>query len=332
MTQLLTAVRAIRPIALVFAAPLAVVLWAYGTTLGDAAERWAHDPQYSHGWLVPAFAVLLLWLRRGKLASPALSPSWWGLGILLGAAAVRLGGTYFHFEWLNPLSLLPCLAGLVVLVGGWAYLRWAWPAIAFLFFMIPLPHNLSIQLAAPLQAIATEASTFILQVLGQPALAEGNVILLNEVELGVVEACSGLRMLVVFFALSTAVAILLRKPLWERLLICVSAIPIALLTNILRITVTAILYEYAGKEVGDAVFHDLAGWLMMPLALFFLWVEMKLLGRLLIEAPPAAPALVGQGGPAAPMAPTVQAEKKPERKPSRRRHSRPAVAKPFSRS
>jgi exosortase/archaeosortase family protein len=106
--------------------------------------------------------------------------------------------------------------------------------------------------------------------------------------LGIVQACSGLRMLMIFFALSTAVAILLRKPLWERLLVCGSAIPIALAVNILRITATGVLHEVAGREVADAVFHDLAGWLMMPVALGFLGLELKLLKHLLIE--PAGPA------------------------------------------
>src|SRR5262249_38675591 len=153
----------------------------------------------------------------------------------------------------------------------------------------------------PLQRVATEASTFLLQTLGRPAVAEGNLIHINEVELNVVEACSGLRMLVVFFALSTAVALLMRKPLWERLLVCVSGAPIALPTNLLRITATGLLHEAFGREVADAVFHDLAGWLMMPLALAFLSLELKLLRHLLVVPPPAAPALAGALPPAAPV-------------------------------
>src|SRR5262249_17465649 len=148
---------------------------------------------------------------------------------------LRLVGVKYNFAYLEPLSLLPCLASLCLLLGGVTALRWSWPAIAFLFFMIPLPHNLSLSLAGPLQRIATEASTFALQVLGRPALAEGNVILLNDVELNIVEACSGLRMLVIFFALATAVVLVIQRPLWEKLLIVGSAVPIALATNILRI-------------------------------------------------------------------------------------------------
>ncbi len=334
MTQSLTASRAFRPFVLtVFAVPLVLALWAYWTALADAAERWSHDPQYSHGYLVPLFAGLLLWLRRGKLTATELRPSWWGLALLGTATALRLVGVYFFHEYLDPISLLPALAGVVLLVAGWSYLRWAWPAIAFLFFMIPLPFTASEALARQLQRMATESSTFLLQTLGQPAVSEpnGTVIYLNEVTLNVEEACSGLRMLMVFFALSTAVALLMRKPLWERLLVCASAIPIALLTNLLRITATGLLHETVGKEIADAVFHDLAGWLMMPLALGLLALELKLLGRLLIEPAPAAPTLAGGLSVSTFTTPTP-AKPGAMRKPRRSRKERSEVAKPFSRS
>jgi exosortase len=267
----------------IFAAGFASVAlaWAYWPTLVEMAERWEHEPQYSHGYLVPLFSLFILWTRRKALLECEWRGSLLGLGILLAAVVMRIAGAQFYFLYLDPLSLLPALAGLVVLVGGWRVLRVAYPAIAFLFFMIPLPYNVSRSWAEPLQRVATEASTFALQVLGRPAVAEGNVILLNEFELGVVEACSGLRMLVVFFAIATGVAMYLKKPLWEKAFVVASAAPIALFANILRITVTGVLYESAGKEVAEAVFHDLAGWLMMPLALALLGVELWLLSRLL---------------------------------------------------
>src|SRR5437660_11225618 len=82
-------------------AGLGATLWAFWTTLGEAAQRWAHDPQYSHGYLVPAFAVLLLWLRRRHLDRAAVAPSWWGLPVLLAGAAARLAGTWFSLDWLE---------------------------------------------------------------------------------------------------------------------------------------------------------------------------------------------------------------------------------------
>ena len=158
--------------------------------------------------------------------------------------------------------------------------------------MVPLPFRLEIALAHPLQRIGTVASTYALQTLGFSAFSEGNVVRMGDIRLGVVEACSGLSMLVIFFALSTAVAIVVRRPPWERLILVASAVPIALACNITRITVTGVLYKVAGEEWANFVFHDLAGWLMMPLALGMLWVEMKTLAWVVVPrkdeaAPPA---------------------------------------------
>ncbi len=260
-----------------------LMLWAYWPTLAEMAWRWGHDPQYSHGYLVPAFALYLLWTRRQRLLTQEVRPATLGLALLCGGAALRLAGAYFHYSYLDQVSLLPCLAGLVTLAGGRAAFAWCWPAVAFLAFMVPLPHTWSLALSGPMQGLATVCSTFLLQVLGRPAIAEGNLIQLNEIELGIVEACSGLRMLVVFFALSTAVALMIRKPLWEKTLIAFSAIPIALASNILRITLTGVLYEIFGDGWGGALFHDIAGWLMMPLGLVFLGIELLVLGKLLLD-------------------------------------------------
>lgn len=257
-------------------------VWAYWSTLQETAQCWAHDPQYSHGYLVPVFAAALLWFRRG-LRPTVFQPSWWGTLVLAGGIALRLLGTYFHFIWLSQISLIPTLGGLVLLAGGWQGWRWAWPAVAFLAFMIPLPYTLSVKLTGPLQELATVVCTFLLQTLGIPAVAERNVILLSEVEIGIVEACSGLRMLVIFFALSTAMALVLRRPQWEKAVIVFSAVPIALIVNIIRITATGLLHELVNSQVANLVFHDLAGWLMMPLALGLLWLELLVLTHLWLE-------------------------------------------------
>ena len=259
------------------------LVWAYWTSLGEMAWRWSHDPQYAHGYLVPGFAAVLLWLRRDRLAIGHLAPSWLGAPVLAAGIGLRLVGAYFHYVWLDAVSLLPCLAGLWLWIGGRTAWRWGWPALAFLAFMVPLPYGFSLSLAGPLQRLATILSTFLLQTLGMPAVADGNVILLNEVEVNVVEACSGLRMLVIFFAFATALALIVRRPLWEKLLLVASAIPIALLVNVLRITATGMLYELVNAQAAKLVFHDLAGWLMMPVALAILALELQFLKRLVIE-------------------------------------------------
>src|SRR5262249_35685267 len=152
-------------------------------------------------------------------------------------------------------------------------LRWSWPAIAFLVFMLPLPFRVEVALSHPLQRVATYLSTYALQTLGFAAVSEGNIIILDNVRIGVVEACNGLGMLVTFVAMTTATVLIVRRSWIETVLILLSAIPIALLANVLRITTTGILHAEVGGQIGDIVFHDLAGWLMMPIALCLLWLE-----------------------------------------------------------
>jgi exosortase len=260
----------------------AILFWSYWPTFIELADRWAIDPQYSHGYLVPLFALALLVVRLKQADLGELRPSVWGFPLLLPGVALRHAGTYFFYLWFDPLSLIPCLCGICLLLGGRRLLRIAAPSIVFLFFMIPLPFTLESALRAPLQSAGTLASTYLMQTIGLPAISEGNVVVVNDHRIGVVEACSGLRMLMVFFALSTAVAFLIQRPTWERIVVILSSIPIALISNIARITVTGVIYVTASAELADYVFHDLAGWLMMPFALFLLWIELKFLSLLWI--------------------------------------------------
>lgn len=265
------------------------LLWAYAPTLAVMAERWSTDPQYSHGFLVPVFALGILWARRDRLPTQGPVPSWYGLAVLLGGMLLRLVGAYFYFEPLDAFSLLPTLAGLCLLIGGVPALRWCWPALAFLGFMLPLPYQAEMALAHPLRRVATVSSTYLLQLLGFPALSEGNIIVIDDLRLGVIDACSGLGMLMTFFALSTAAAMIVRRPPLDRVVLIVSAVPIALLANILRVTATAAAHVLVGSEAANALTHDLAGWLMMPLAVGLLWLELRYLDRLLPDAGEAGP-------------------------------------------
>lgn len=263
--------------------------WSYWPTLEKMADRWNRDPQYSHGFLVPIFAGLILWVRRPLFGEAVWQPTWWGLPLLVVGAGLRVAAAFRDIELLAAMSLLPTLVGLVLLVGGWSMVRWSWPAQAFLVFMIPLPYQFEIALSHPLRAIATRSSTFLLQLLGYPALHEGNVILIEDIRLGVIDACSGLGMLMTFFALATAMAFLVKAPLGDRLLLFVSAIPIAIVANVLRIVGTGIAYIHLDSETAHAIMHDLAGWLMMPIALGILWFESWYLSWLFPVQAPAQP-------------------------------------------
>lgn len=266
---------------------LMVLVWAFWPTFQGLAHKWATDPGYSHGFLVPLFSAYLLWLRRDGLRSEA--PAWgWGMVFLLAGLGLRLLGATFIFFWFDAVALLPCLAAITLSLGGRMMFRAAWPAIAFLFFMIPLPYQMETMLGAPLQTLASRGSTFLLQVLGQPAVRDGNTIMIHDIKLGVVEACSGLRMLVTFFTFSTGVAILSARPLLDRVCIVLSAVPIALITNMLRITATGVMYQ-THPQFAQRFFHDWAGWFMMPVCLAMLGAELWILNRLVLEGQGPAP-------------------------------------------
>ncbi len=266
---------------------VATAAWAYWPALTETVERWSSSPQYSHGYLVPLFAAYLSWRRRGMHSGNVVDPSWWGLAWLIVGLGLHLGGAHFYHDWASALAILPILAGLTMCLGGRRLLSWHWPAIAFLVFMLPLPYRVEVSLAYPLQRLATLASTYMLQTAGFAAVAEGNIIVMTSTNIGVVEACSGLGMMVTFFAMTTAVAILWPRGMVDKVIIVLSAVPIALAANVVRIALTGMLAETVGQRIADVFFHDLAGWLMMPLALAMLWVEMAILSRLFVDAGPS---------------------------------------------
>jgi exosortase len=276
-----------------FTALALCLVWAYWTTIQELWRRWSDQPQYSHGYFVPIFAGVLLWWRRDMLESKTLRGSWWGLPVLVFGVAMRLAGAYYFYDTFDFLSLLPVFVGICLLLGGWYALWWSWPAILFLIFMIPMPFRLETAMAQPLQQIATRISTYTLQTLGLPAIAEGNTILIEEARIGVVEACSGLRMLTVFIALAMGFIFMIDRPIWERAILLASAIPIALISNIVRITVTGAMHSMGLSKAADVFFHDVAGWFMMPLAVALLALELWLLSKVFIVVKPVAPLPLG---------------------------------------
>jgi exosortase len=264
----------------------AVLTWSYWPVFTEMAHKWSSDPQYSHAYLVPVFSLLLVWGCRKTIDIGTSSPCWWGALLLVVGLGLRLTGSRYFVDWLEAVSLLPTIAGAVFLTSGWPSLRPMLPAIAFLGFMIPLPHFVETGLSHPLQSVATKGATYALQTIGRPAFPEGNVIVINDVRIGVIEACNGMGMFLLFFAMAAGVAILIQRPLWEKAILMFSAAPIAVGVNILRIMANSLAHESINSPRVDQFFHDFAGWLMMPLALAALWLELKFLSCLFVEVTP----------------------------------------------
>ena len=133
--------------------------------------------------------------------------------------------------------------------------------------MVPLPYELERNVGQPLKAAATVCSTFLLQTLGQPAIRDGNLILIDEVRLGVVDACSGLKMMVTFAAFSAGAVLLMQRTRFEKLMVLLGIVPIAIVTNVMRITATGLGYLWFTDKETLEFLHDLHGWMMMPVGL-----------------------------------------------------------------
>jgi exosortase len=281
---------------------VAALAASYAPNLAELARQWSDEPNYSHGFLVIPIALAILWHRRHELDVAGLRPNWLGWAALVAILAAR--GYLFELNerWVENATLIPALAALALAFGGWRLLWWAAPAIAFLVFMLPLPPSINLILASPLQTLATIGSTGLLQAFGLPVLSQGNVIFIGGERLEVAQACNGLSMLMSFVTLITAMVILMSRdrPMWERVVLLLSMVPIALVANVIRIAATAALYHAFGPQAAmpwplDAWYptverfvHDTAGWAMMPIALALVFVELKVLSWLIVEDEEAA--------------------------------------------
>lgn len=268
----------------VFCAALALL---FGDLLTSFIVRWSTEPQYSHGFAVPLMAVGLGYYLRDRIPSGIARSDALGLALLIAGSLVHILGVYVFIEAADCLGLLLCIGGGTLLIWGRKVLTGLWPAILFLIFMFPLPFRVERMLSAPLQLYGAEQAAYHIQTLGIPAVASGSLILMGDHKLGVAEACSGMRMLTVFIAISAATIIVTKRSLWEKVIILFSAIPIALICNIGRIVATALAHHWFGQSTADLVFHDLSGWLMMPSAMALLFLLLRTLDWLFVPAPHA---------------------------------------------
>lgn len=271
---------------------LAVAALGFHQPIREMVELWSTKSDYSHGFFVLPFALYLLWTRRAMLPRNVEWPEWQGVAWIAAGAALSFAGSTTNYakELAQGVGLILVLAGIVRMMFGPFGLRWAWPGLAFLIFMVKMPDSFEVKFALKLRQFAAEASNVVLQTLGFPSYVggrHGTVITVNDLPLGVEWACSGLSMVLTFAAVAAGFALLVQRPLLDRVLILLSAVPIAIFANVVRITATALVYIAGWKQVGDAIIHDLAGWLMMPLALGLIWLELKVLDWLFTTpAPP----------------------------------------------
>jgi exosortase len=240
--------------------------WLYGRLALQLAIQWWKDPNYTHGFFVPAFFLFLIWERRAKLAKILIKPQGLGLVVLgLGLIALLLG-TATTALFLSRLSFLLLVSGTVIFLAGWEYLRAIAFPLAILVLMIPSA-TLTDQITFPLQIVASKTATFMLVMLGIPVLREGNIILLPSARLEVAEACSGVRSLFSLITLTVIYGYLAESKVKTRVLLALIAVPVSVLANALRITVTGLVVEFWGLQGAEGTLHLLSGWLIFATSL-----------------------------------------------------------------
>jgi exosortase len=254
--------------AAVAAGLLALIYWR---NLVHFGMSWTTDENYSHGFLVPLISLYFadLAARRGP-TKPGGGVAI-GLALVVAASLVKLGTAVIVVGTLGDLALVTTIAGVCALLAGAEALRRYGFAIGFLLFMIPMPVALYATIASPLQLMVSQFASVLLNASGVPVLTEGNMMTLpGGVQMFVAEACSGMRQLTGFLALTAAVAYLTDRPAWYRGAVIAAAVPVALTANVARVTLTGYIMYFVNPAYASGTFHTVEGLLLLGFGLALL--------------------------------------------------------------
>ena len=238
--------------------------------------NWSRE-EYSYGYFVPFLVIFFIWQKKNALAETPFEPSWLGLLVAFGGLFLVVFGELATLYVIAQYGFLVVLHGVALAALGWRAYRIVAVPLALLFFVVPLPEFLYNNLSQSLQLISSEIGVWFVRLFGISVFLEGNVIHLAEMQLQVVEACSGLRYLFPLMAVGFIVAYIFKAPLWKKAVVFLSTIPITVLMNSLRIGLIGITVEYWGREMADGILHDFEGWVVFMSSLGVLLLEMWLL-------------------------------------------------------
>jgi exosortase len=288
---------------------IAVLAFVYASVLAKLGRDWWDDENYSHGLLVPFIIGYILWIERDRLRRTVVRPSlWWGGAAVVCALMALWAGTAGAELFTQRMSLVLMLAGIVVYFWGFRLLRMVLVPLALLVLAIPIPTIIFNKIAFPLQLFASRCAVWAMRLFDIPVLRQGNIIELMPLNattpkrLEVVEACSGIRSLMTLVTLSVVFAYFTHPnndgrggdgPLgqrivrtlksygfWRSLILVLSAVPIAILTNALRVSGTGVLAHYYGTRVADGFFHSFSGWVVYIAAFLLLFAVGWLLDKI----------------------------------------------------
>jgi exosortase len=252
---------------LVLALALAAAFaWTYWLVIPGLVAQWWGQPEYSHAFLVPIVSAFLIWSKQDALRQVAVRPGYWGLAVMLAALAAYITGKVGADLFLQRFSLVLMISGGVLYVAGGEMLRALLFPLAFLLLMIPLPGIIFNSIAFPLQLIAAQAASVVLEIFGVPIFREGNVMHLAAASLDVEEACSGIRSLLSLSALGVLYSYLAFTNWTPRVVLMLAVVPIAIAANVCRVSVVGLLAHYVSVDTALGVFHVAGGWSVFLIA------------------------------------------------------------------
>lgn len=229
-----------------------------------------------HGFFVPVVALYIAWLKRDEILSTPVRRNYWGLAVIAWGAIQLAIGTLGAELFLQRTAFVVSLTGCILFVCGWQMLKQVSFPLFLLLFMVPIPRIIYTQITFPLQIFASRVAEATLSMLGVPVLRDGNILELASQRLSVVEACSGIRSLLSLTFLSLVYAFLFDKKVWMRWALFVLTIPIAIIANSGRVTMTGLISEY-DPALAQGFFHSVEGWVIFLIALAMLLAAHRLL-------------------------------------------------------
>ncbi len=250
----------------------------YFPVLKGLVYDWWHDPNYSHGFLLPLFSGYLIWVKKEELSTLPFRGSWWGMLLVAAGLILLLLGWVAGEQFTQRFSFLVVLYGGLVFLLGWPVARKLFFPVWLLTLAIPIPYVIYNSLTSPLKLFASKVATSLLQLIGLSVYRDGNIIILPNMVLEVVDACSGIRSLISLLAISAILAYFTRSNLWKAVLILAS-IPVAIGVNVLRVFITGVLSYHLGPKAAEGFFHTFSGFLVFGLSLFLIFVIHRMVAK-----------------------------------------------------
>jgi exosortase len=262
-----------------------LLIACYAPVLKSLIHQWDSDPDMGHGFFVPLIAGFIVWQYRAELAAIRPEPNWWGLLLVVFGGVQLIIGTLGAELFTTRVSFVVTLIGVVWTLGGNAMLKKLAFPLFLLFFMVPIPAVIYSALTFKLQIVASQLADTALTVFSIPVLREGNILELPNQRLSVVEACSGIRSLLSLTFLSLVYGYFFERKTWVRVVLFASTIPIAIVANASRVTITGMITQIK-PELAEGFFHEAEGWVifMVALVILIIWHQMLVRGSNFVAA------------------------------------------------